>query len=106
MTGLRFLQVAVPCPLHRCFDYRVPAPEAVPEPGSRVVVPFGRRRLVGLVLGHTQTPQIAVSRIREIGVVLDPAPVVPAELRSLIEWTSRYYHQPIGECVATALPAP
>jgi len=106
MTGAVLIRVAVPCPLYRGFDYRVADDTAVPGRGTRVVVPFGRQRLVGVVLDTPETAQVPASKLRSVHAILDPAPVIPEELLTLMEWTSRYYHQPIGETVATALPAP
>ena len=99
------LKVAVNVPLSREFDYLPPADGPVPEPGCRVLVQFGPRREVGLVLGHANESVLAPGKIRRCNSVLDEAPLLTeAELR-LIRFTSDYYHHPIGEVVAAALPA-
>jgi primosomal protein N' (replication factor Y) len=99
------LKVAVNVPLSREFDYLPPADRAPPQPGYRVRVPFGARRQVGVVLGHAPASDLAPGKIRRCSEVLDDEPLLrPAEL-ALIRFTSDYYHHPIGEVVAAALPA-
>ena len=47
----RLVDVALPLPLQRAFTYRVPEALPVPQRGARVLVPFGRRRSLGVALG-------------------------------------------------------
>lgn len=104
--GPRVLKVAVPTPLHGCFDYLPPAgleAEAV-APGSRVRVPFGRRRSVGIVLGAGE-PTVEPGRLRRAHALLDSRPVLPPALLELLRWSAEYYQHPLGEVIATALPA-
>ena len=97
----RTVQVAVPTPLYRCFDYDLSAGQSAP-PGTRVQVPFGRRRLVGVV---TSQDAAADQRPRKcVEAVLDDTPIFGAEDRALIEWTARYFAAPIGEVYSLALP--
>jgi len=103
MTG-RLLRVAVPAPLRRLFDYAPPAESRRPPVGSRVLVPFGRKRVVGLVVEHTDQTSIAADRVRPIERVLDPG-LVDDELLCLLGWATRYYAAPPGEIVQHALPA-
>ena len=42
--------------------------------------------------------------MRNVVSVLDATPLIPADLLALLTWSSRYYHYPIGEVMATALP--
>ncbi|MDT8448737.1 MAG: primosomal protein N' [Wenzhouxiangellaceae bacterium] len=108
-----FVRVAVPAPVYRLFDYLPPPGSALPARGARVLVPFGRRRLVGVVVGHGAGARagpasgsgVDQSRLRPIEQVLDDA-LVPSELLELLEWTTRYYAAPPGERVTHALPAP
>ncbi len=99
------LKVAVNVPLSREFDYLPPCDGALPAAGCRVRVPFGRRHEVGLVLGHAAESSLPASKIRRVDGVIDESPIVgTAELR-LMRFTSDYYHHPIGEVMAAALPA-
>ena len=99
------LKVAINVPLSREFDYLPPADKPLPAVGCRVVVPFGPRQQVGLVLGHSAVSTLPVDRLRRCSTALDDKPLLTdAELR-LVRFTADYYHHPIGEVVAAALPA-
>ena len=105
MTSPRILKVAVSVPLSREFDY-LPASEGpAAGAGSRVLVPFGRRQQVGIVMAESSTSDIPVAKIRHSVATLDDEPLLSADDLWLIRFTSDYYHHPIGEVVATALPA-
>ena len=98
------LRVAVPVPLYGGFDY-LDIGDAAPTPvGSRVLVRFGRRRLVAIVIEHAHESDVPATRLRAIEAVLDDAPVLDDELLGLLRWAARYYHHPVGEALATALP--
>jgi len=101
MPGL--IRVAVPVPLPQTFDYELPA-GPLPEAGCRVLVPFGPREVVGIVIGPAADPGIAVGAIKPVSCVLDAAPLLTAELLDSLRWAARYYQHPIGEVCAAALP--
>ncbi len=98
------LKVAINAPLSRLFDY-LPPDGRLPEPGCRVLVPFGRRKIAGVVLEVGAGSDLPRARLKRALEVLDREPLLgEGELR-LIRFTSDYYHHPIGEVVAAALPA-
>ncbi|MDZ7828527.1 MAG: primosomal protein N' [Halofilum sp. (in: g-proteobacteria)] len=101
------LQVAVPGPLARLFDYLPPrdAEGAGLEPGCRVRVPFGRGRRTGIIVAHADESDLEPRRLRRIGDLLDRHPSVPEDLMGLARWAAEYYHHPLGEVLATMLPA-
>ncbi|MGM0678031.1 MAG: primosomal protein N' [Pseudomonadota bacterium] len=98
------VQVAVPTPLHGHFDYLPPAQGPLPPVGARVRVPFGRRRIVGLVVGHGQGSALPNARLKRIEAVLDETPLLDAPLLNLLRWAADYYHHPLGEVISAALP--
>jgi primosomal protein N' (replication factor Y) (superfamily II helicase) len=98
------LRIALDVPLRRLFDYRIPEGSAAPPPGSRVRVPFGRRSLIGVVIEHAADSPLPPERLKPIGAVLDAVPVLAADVLELVRWASDYYHHPIGEVIASALP--
>ncbi|HMB38930.1 MAG TPA: primosomal protein N' [Wenzhouxiangellaceae bacterium] len=102
--AIGIVQVAVPVPLYRFFDYLPPAGKPSPPPGSRVLVPFGNRKLVGVVIGRSSASEIDPARVKSIERTFETA-LVGEELLSLIRWTTRYYAAPPGELVNHALPA-
>lgn len=96
------LRVTLPVPLRREFDYLCPLP--LPAPGCRVSVPFGNRTMTALVLSHPVDSDIDATRIKPIGAVLDPEPILAeAELR-LLAWATQYYLHAPGEVYFQALP--
>jgi len=98
------LQIALPTPLRRCFDY-LPA-ESGPDPirGMRVEVEFSGQTLTGIVWGSSPHSQFDHSKLKRIGRVLDPSPCMPEELLDLCEWAAQYYMHPLGEVLQAALP--
>jgi primosomal protein N' (replication factor Y) len=105
VTDPTILNVAVNVPLSREFDYLPVDGEPPPQPGSRVLVPFGRGKQVGLVMSHSAASDISGSRLRHIMESLDDGPVLGEADLWLLRMTSYYYHHPVGEVVAAALPA-
>ena len=99
--------MALDTPLRHLFDYRAPADRdpATLVPGLRVEVPFGRRRLVGLVVEVAATSALPPARLRAAGAVLDTEPVLDPVTFGLVRWAADYYHHPVGEAFAAALPS-
>ena len=107
MTDALVIHVAVPAPMDGTLDYLPPADSAgPPAAGSRVRVPFGRRRVVGIVTGSGERPRVSGHRLRRIQEVLDTDPLLPAELLKLGLWAADYYHHPPGEVLTGFLPVP
>jgi len=96
------LKVAVPVPVPRCFDYLAPNNAAPLACGSRVLVPFGRRQLVGLVMGSA--PVAPDRTLKPISKVLDEA-LIPGDLMALGDWCRGYYCFAPGELVHLLMPS-
>ncbi|MDT8403167.1 primosomal protein N' [Sulfuriflexus sp.] len=101
-----FLRIAVPSPLRRSFDYLPPKGVDIDtlQAGQRVRIPFGRQVQIGVILAIRHESDIEPKRLRHVLGVLDQTPVLTEELLALLQWASDYYHQPIGEMLANALP--
>jgi primosomal protein N' (replication factor Y) len=103
----KVFRVALDTPLRRLFDYLPPADQAGvahPAVGVRVRVPFGRQRLIGLVTGIAASSELPAERLKPILEVLDQTPIADAGVLGLLGWAAQYYHHPIGEVLASALP--
>jgi len=98
------LEVAIDTPLRQVFDYRPADGEGVPVPGTRVLVPFGRRQVIGIVVSHKERSEHSEDRLKRILRSIDPQPTLDAPLLKLLRWAADYYHHPLGEALATALP--
>jgi primosomal protein N' (replication factor Y) len=96
--------VALPVPLRTTFTYAVP--ESLREsaqPGTRVLVPFRNKSVVGVVVEFTESaPENA--KVREIAKVLDLVPALTPKLIELARWIAGYYLAPIGEVLRSMLP--
>jgi primosomal protein N' (replication factor Y) len=107
MTLARVFRVALDTPLKRLFDYLPPEStlfEASIEPGMRVRVPFGRQKLVGIVIEAAAASDLPLERLKPILEVLDSRPVLDKSALELLRWAAEYYHHPMGEVLSTALP--
>jgi primosomal protein N' (replication factor Y) len=102
----QILKVALPVPLRRCFDYLPPHDIDNDKllPGMRIVVPFGNRQLIGIIIEISSTTNLSVNKLKTGHEVLDEIPVVSTELMRLYQWCASYYQHPLGEVYATALP--
>jgi primosomal protein N' (replication factor Y) (superfamily II helicase) len=100
--SMQIIKVAVPVPLRRVFDY-LPAGQ-MPKRGCRVKVPFGARQMVGVVLDISEHSLLDPAKLKPINSIVDQRPILDETIMSLCEWASGYYHHPIGEVFATALP--
>mgnify|MGYP005996443561 FL=1 len=107
------VQVALPVPLYRVFDYSLPADmlalpnSAIPQIGSRVEVSFGRQTLIGIVIAHISQDDssVPVNKIKPINKCLDAEPILDADMLKLAYWLARYYHYPLGDVLAVILPS-
>ncbi|OGS91428.1 MAG: primosomal protein N' [Gallionellales bacterium GWA2_60_18] len=95
------VRIALDVPLPTLFDYTVAEEVAV---GQRVVVPFGKRQLVGVVMECAATTDVAAERIKPVTQVLHDSAPLSAELLDLLRFCSDYYRYPIGQTVLAALP--
>ncbi len=101
-------QVAIPSPLRRLFDY-LPlvsdaAEQQVAEPGMRVQVSFGKRKVIGVIIAVNSDSNLPLDKLKAVSAVLDTEPVFSTSLLALLRWAASYYHAPLGEVLAAALP--
>jgi primosomal protein N' (replication factor Y) len=99
------VEVAVPLPVRRRFTYLWPEGAEAPRAGQRVTVPFGRRRLTGVVLGEAPAGEETGMRLRTVERIVDPVPVLPPAVLELVRFAADYYVVAEGEVLRAALPA-
>jgi len=105
MVSPHILQVALPVPLPNLFDYL--APPGTPEiaEGTRVLVPFGRKKMVGVVVGGAARSEVPAGRLLAILEALDGGePLLDTKLIELLRWCWMYYKHAPGDVIASALP--
>ncbi|GAC1618557.1 MAG: primosomal protein N' [Candidatus Acidiferrum sp.] len=103
-----FCNVALPVPLRTTFTYSVPEGlRGVVQAGSRVLVPFRKKSLVGVVVEMAEhAPELSAKgrKIREISKALDLIPALNPKLIELGKWIAGYYLAPAGEVFRAMLP--
>lgn len=99
-----FIEVALGIPLAKLLSYRVPDRlRSSIEVGKRVLVPLGKRRVTGYVVGGDARPEGL--EIKDIVAVLDDTPLFTPHHLTFYRWISDYYYFPLGGVIKTALPA-
>ena len=97
-------QVAVQSPLRKVFDYLSKKSGQFIKPGSRVLVPFRNRIIVGFIVSSSNNSSIASEKLKFIDKILDDEPTLSEEVLSILKWGARYYQHPIGQVLAAAVP--
>ena len=103
IPAMRVLRVALDVPVAKLFDYLIDDATSA-GPGDRVVVPFGARERVGVVVEIGDASAVATSRLKPVTRVLADAPRLSADWLEQMRFLASYYHRPLGETVAGALP--
>ncbi len=96
---MQITEVAIPVPLHNTFDYLCKEKVGI---GSRVKVPFGNKKVTGIVLSHKD--KSSFKKLREVEEVIDHEVLLSKEILAFLSWSANYYHHPIGEVLSNAIP--
>jgi primosomal protein N' (replication factor Y) len=103
------LRLAIASPLRQLFDYLPPKDLAANilsnlQPGCRIQVPFGNRKVCGVLVEVASETDVAADKLRHALVVIDQTPLISPSLLQLSHWAASYYKYPVGEVLAAALP--
>jgi primosomal protein N' (replication factor Y) len=100
------VEVAIALPIFKTFHYRIPeSMRDALQPGMRVLVPFKGRKVTGFTLALSDTPPKGVEeKLRDVGDLLDDAPLINPPMLHFYRWVSQYYLYPLGEVIKTGLP--
>lgn len=101
-----YVQIILPVPLHKLFTYKIPDTFLNQvHPGMRVVVSFGKKRiLTGIV--HSEITEVEnASSYKEIIDVLDEVPILTSIQLKFIDWLSSYYMAAYGDVIQAMLPS-
>jgi len=100
---MTYCDVSLPVPLDQPFTYRLPETmQHRVQAGCRVLVPFGPRKLTGVVLALR--PDAPAGAVKDALRLVDEEPVLPADLLSLGRWIAHYYCAPLGEVLRAMTP--
>lgn len=106
---MSILRLVIPSPLRLEFDYLAPLDTPLPlldqlAPGVRVKVPFGRREIIGYLLGVKSHSDVPENKLKAAIEILDDAPLLSPLMIDLCLWAASYYHHPLGEVLGAAFP--
>ncbi|MDG2392437.1 MAG: DEAD/DEAH box helicase family protein, partial [Thalassotalea sp.] len=101
-----YLQVAIPVPMRQSFTYLLPENLIDQEfsAGDRVLVPFGSRKLVAVVLKVSNECDISDNKLKAIIELLPSESKLSSAQIDFLSLCARYYHHPIGDVISQALP--
>ena len=95
-----YYDIAVGLPLRQCFTYKS---KVAIKKGTRVVVPFGKKSIVGIVVKKISNPN-SLKGLKEIISIADNHTCFDKSIFNTILWASEYYHHPIGEVFFSFIP--
>ena len=82
-----------------------PLRDGVPPIGCRVLVPLGKKSIIGIIYRKHEGELPANVKVRDVLQIIDDTPIITAEQLKLWEWLSSYYMCTLGEVMAAALPS-
>ena len=95
-----YYDIAVGLPLRQSFTYKS---KVAIKKGTRVVVPFGKKSIVGIVVKKISNPN-SLKGLKEIISIADDHTCFDKSIFNTILWASEYYHHPIGEVFFSFMP--
>jgi len=101
------LRVAIDTPLDFYFDYRWVAQSdetAVPQIGQLALVPFGQRKVMGLIMAILDETDVPDEKLRDVIAIRDDVLPVSSEWTALCHFAADYYQRPLGEVALPSLP--
>jgi len=97
----RIVRVALDTPADDCFDY---LSDGAAAPGELVVVPFGKRMVVGVAVALADDSDVPSDKLRPITQRIGWLPPLNDEWLALARFAARYYHRCLGEVMLPSLP--
>ncbi|MBN1872531.1 MAG: primosomal protein N', partial [Candidatus Omnitrophica bacterium] len=102
---MKYAEIALNIPIDKTFHYSIPpATSPCVEIGKRAWVTFGKRRMVGYIVGLSETSP--VSSIKPLEGIIDDVPVLDGEQMKFTKWMSEYYCTSWGSTLDAAIPWP
>jgi len=95
-----YFDIAVGLPLRQCFTYKSDKNISI---GTRVVVPFGNKIIIGIIIKKISKPK-SHNALKKIISIADQHTCFDKSIFDTILWASNYYHHPIGEAFFSFIP--
>ena len=101
-----FVQVAIPVPMRQLFTYQIPNnfDKQTFLVGERVIVPFGPRQVVGIIISIADECEVEPSKLKSIISKVEDHYRFDPPLLSFLRKCADYYHHPLGDVLQQALP--
>ena len=98
-----YYDIAIGLPLRQCFTYKS---NVELKKGIRVLVPFGNKKLVGIVVKKNINSHLIEKSesIKDVISIIDNHTCFNSSIFNTILWASEYYHHPIGEVFFSFIP--
>lgn len=100
-----YLEIALPVPLRRTFDYLANF-QGDPNGliGCRVQAPFGNQTLIGIIIGVKAQSETPADKMKDIHTIIDDTPLISHLDLQLFSWAANYYHHSLGEVLHASIP--
>ena len=111
MTNQSLYDIILPLAIADVYTYNIPeallpiANRQSPITGCRVLVPLGKKSIIGIIYRKHKGELPASVKVRDVLQIVDETPIITAEQLKLWEWLSSYYMCTLGEVMAAALPS-
>ncbi len=102
---MKIAKVALFSRIRKIFDYSIPDQSLyIATVGTRVIIPFGNKKLVGFIVAITDDTEVATSKLKSILETIDAEPVFSQAMYNTLLWAVNYYQSSMGEILDCALP--
>ncbi|WWP02354.1 MAG: primosomal protein N' [Candidatus Dasytiphilus stammeri] len=98
------VQVAIYIPIKKYFDYLLPSNNMEALIGRRVYVPFGNRKVIGIIVNIKNQSKLPLNKLKTINDIIDNKSLFPTALWRLLLWAAEYYQYPLGEVLFQVIP--
>ena len=111
MTNQSLYDIILPLAIADVYTYNIPeallpiANRQSPITGCRVLVPLGKKSIIGIIYRQHEGELPASVKVRDVLQIVDETPIITAEQLKLWKWLSSYYMCTLGEVMAAALPS-
>ena len=111
MMNQSLYDIILPLAIADVYTYNIPeallpiANRQSPITGCRVLVPIGRKSIIGIIYRRHEGELAPNIKVRDIIQVIDEQPIVTPKQLQLWEWIAQYYMCTLGEVMAAALPS-
>ena len=111
MTNQSLYDIILPLAIADVYTYNIPdtllpiANCQSPITGRRVLVPLGKKSVIGIIYRRHEGELAPNIKVRDIIQVIDEQPIVTSKQLQLWDWLAQYYMCTLGEVMAAALPS-